>query len=664
MTTYVSQINQNKTKKSTILDQTALKYKNGVRSACLTVSDDSSVKNLDFAQQLNLQSLYILRCYNVTINYVSLSELSIIECQLANIQGIGQMQSLQKLDLSGNIIQDFSGLSLLRNLLNLNLSNSSLEDVSFLSDLVKLTYLNLNFNRISDISILQNLTELSHLGIGNNILRTISAIQSCKNLIYLDVQNNQLDTISVDIILNLPKLNNCNIDIQKLDADAQIYLNQIDQDRIYNSIISDILYNFYKNNDNKNTLYIYNQQVKSLKFYQRIMQQTETTTLSLVLCKKYNICQQRQIYLYDNRKLHLYEEELMNLTNISIGYTSDPFDCNIFEGIEKYKNLKQLSVYFTGQAFCDQKSRINTFVQQSMSRYINLTQLLDLSLINMSINNVEPLRAMTQLVKLNLRRNNIYNIKPLSSLINLQELDLGYNYYLCDVNPLENMTQLVKLQLNNNIISNVWFLRKLTNLNLLNLGFNQIQDISLLWQLKQLQILILKENRIIDISSLSEMLQLHYLDLEKNLIVDILPILQVIYSIKRQIRQEAGYKQQIQYNYEYLCISYNSLYNSQCINLLKQNENEDQQNIQDICDIVEGRQYAHTQEQNQKYKMIYSINSTNRKLVCMQKSFKRAQKTLKAIAIPQMIKQVNDNFCLNVMNLFTKQALQELEVYQ
>ncbi|CAL5970974.1 Hypothetical_protein [Hexamita inflata] len=159
------------------------------------------------------------------------------------------------------------------------------------------------------------------------------------------------------------------------------------------------------------------------------------------------------------------------------------------------------------------------------------------------------------------------------------------------------------------------------------------------------------------------MLQLHYLDLKKNLIVDIQPIHQVIYSILRRRQQQSCY-QNTQYNYQYLCITYNSLYNTQYINLLKQNEYENKQIIQDICYIVEDRQQAQTQEQYQKYKMIYSINSANRQLVRMQQIFKRAHKTLNTIAIPQMIKQVNDNFCLNVMNLFAKQEQQELEVYQ
>ncbi|CAL6062656.1 Conserved_hypothetical protein [Hexamita inflata] len=169
------------------------KYKGDVRNVYLTISDDSNIINLDFAQQLNIKSLNLVQCFNITISPAALVELNIIKCQLQSVQGIGQMKSLQKLKLSQNLIKDFSELSLLGNLLHLNLSNSSLEDISFLSGLVKLTHLNLNFNRISDISALTQMAQLTHLGISNNLLTSLVALQSCLKLEYVDYENNNID---------------------------------------------------------------------------------------------------------------------------------------------------------------------------------------------------------------------------------------------------------------------------------------------------------------------------------------------------------------------------------------------------------------------------------------------------------------------------------------
>ncbi|CAL6063025.1 leucine-rich_repeat domain-containing protein [Hexamita inflata] len=215
-TTFASKVNSNKFAQPAVLDETALKYKDCVRNAYLTISDDSSIANLNFAKQLNVKSLYLVQCFNITISQAVLVELSIVKCQLSSIQGIGQMKSLQKLNLSQNLIMDFSELSQLENLLHLNLSNSSLEEISFLSGLVKITHLNLNFNKISDISALTQMAQLTHLGINNNQLMSLVALQSCLKLEYVDYENNQIDIQSLNIIINLPKNKNKQLNKQYL----------------------------------------------------------------------------------------------------------------------------------------------------------------------------------------------------------------------------------------------------------------------------------------------------------------------------------------------------------------------------------------------------------------------------------------------------------------
>ncbi|CAL6074153.1 Conserved_hypothetical protein [Hexamita inflata] len=501
MTTSTSQVIISNNQQPAILDNSAQKYKNCVRNACLSISNDKNIKNLDIAQQLNLKSLYLILCNNITISQTALVELSIIKCQLSNIQCIGQMRSLKKLDLSQNIIKNYNELQQLENLLYLNLSNSSLDDISFLSGLIQLTNLNLNFNRISDISVLNKMMELTHLGVSNNKLKLIDALQSCQNLEYLDYENNTIDTISMNIILSLPNLREFIYDVNMLDHNILKRIKQINQNCLYDYYLSQL-------NKGQCKLNI-DQTINTLKFLNRINQESKIQKIECdIIFNNYNISRQKIMLQQNNDDLRLFEEELTNLTDVSITYQVNilprQLNLNLYEGIDKMKNLKKLSVYNQNyfeeeivkiqklqysrqisykecgirysEIYLQQSSNliipiINEFTQNLIFRYLNHTMLQELTLFNMEMVSVESLKEMTWLKSLNLSRNKIVNIQDLKYLTSLQILDLSGNH-IKTIPQLQNMVKLEVLYLVHNQLYDISNIQDLASLKELDLTYN------------------------------------------------------------------------------------------------------------------------------------------------------------------------------------------------
>ena len=140
---------------------------------------------------------------------------------------------------------------------------------------------------------------------------------------------------------------------------------------------------------------------------------------------------------------------------------------------------------------------------------------LDLSLKELTNDDIEPLRKMTKLINLNLALNQISDISPLKGLINLTSLSLWYNN-INDISFIGNLTNLKTLYLFNNQISDISPLSGLTNLFSLDLSGNQIDDINVLSSLTNLAFLDLRQNKISDISPLKELTKLFSLHLSGN----------------------------------------------------------------------------------------------------------------------------------------------------
>ena len=143
------------------------------------------------------------------------------------------------------------------------------------------------------------------------------------------------------------------------------------------------------------------------------------------------------------------------------------------------------------------------------------TPVLDLSLLNLTHDEVKQLQYMTNMTELRLWGNHIDDLAPLSGLTGLVDLSLGNNR-ISDLTPLAGLTSLTRLNLYGNQISDLTPIAELTNLTELILSNNHIADLTPLADLTNLKVLELEDNRISDIAPMSGLTGLEELALNGN----------------------------------------------------------------------------------------------------------------------------------------------------
>jgi len=164
----------------------------------------------------------------------------------------------------------------------------------------------------------------------------------------------------------------------------------------------------------------------------------------------------------------------------------------------------------------------STITIKGVEYSVDLT-ILDLSEMELTNDDIEPLQYMVNLTELILDGNQIGDISPLSGLTNLTKLGLFRNK-ITDIGPLAGLTNLEGLSLTDNQIDDISALSGLTNLSVLWLLGNQVDDIGPLAGLTKLTQLDLYGNPISDISPLAELTNLTFLGLANTQISDISPL--------------------------------------------------------------------------------------------------------------------------------------------
>ncbi|CAL5970229.1 leucine-rich_repeat domain-containing protein [Hexamita inflata] len=189
-------------------------YKNKVRNNTLTIEQSDLVQNIQFVDQLPINTLKVYYSYDIRFDRVpskitnlqftnapqtnfmgfeqmkQLNILSLHQNQLSQIQFVGKLANLTKLMLSDNEIRDLSQIQNLIKLKEINLDYNKIEDISPLRKLVKLKIIHLNSNQVMDVHPLKYLKELSQLSIRQNQIITIKPLQSLTNLAICNVKHN------------------------------------------------------------------------------------------------------------------------------------------------------------------------------------------------------------------------------------------------------------------------------------------------------------------------------------------------------------------------------------------------------------------------------------------------------------------------------------------
>lgn len=163
------------------------------------ISDISPLGNLRKLEKLNLSTNIKLSDHLDTIksifNLNQLKSLDLSSCCLydSDIEGIGKLKSLTKLDLSYNRIKDIVELKSLVNLRVLLLNGNQISDISGLCELPSLHSLFLRYNNIKVVDGLNNLSELRHIGLNKNQLCNITGLVNLRKLDLVDLSDNPYD---------------------------------------------------------------------------------------------------------------------------------------------------------------------------------------------------------------------------------------------------------------------------------------------------------------------------------------------------------------------------------------------------------------------------------------------------------------------------------------
>ena len=189
------------------------------------VHDLTGIENFTNLKNLNLSGNPIEDLKPIE-NLTKLENLQLYYGLLA-FSGIDYNNEIKNVDVVGN----------LTNLYRLDITNCKLEDISFLSNLYNLQSLDLQQNQISDISPLKNLTNIYYLNLGSNKIKRIDDLSNLTNLNTLILQDNLITDISV--IGNLTNLRELLLNINQI-TDASL----LDNELVYKDLSLDISNNY------------------------------------------------------------------------------------------------------------------------------------------------------------------------------------------------------------------------------------------------------------------------------------------------------------------------------------------------------------------------------------------------------------------------------------
>lgn len=182
----------------------------------------------DLASLTQLETLDFTSCrfpaesLSVLAALPSLTDLTLNDCSLSTIEGLGGAPSLKTLNLSNNTIRNLEVLTSMTGLRELILQHNAVTSLSALNGLTALEKLDVSYNAITSLSPLSSCIKLNWLGANNNQIETLDGIPSLPLLTYLSLDSNAItDVASLALCTDLTELSfagNAVTDISALSA--------------------------------------------------------------------------------------------------------------------------------------------------------------------------------------------------------------------------------------------------------------------------------------------------------------------------------------------------------------------------------------------------------------------------------------------------------------
>ncbi|CAL5993908.1 Conserved_hypothetical protein [Hexamita inflata] len=203
---------QNKIQQQNYDNELKSKYQNQIVNQKLTVKGDNNLREIKFAENLNIVNLEVYKCVNVNFNRVpgNIKSLTVMNCGLITIDGIQDMKQLLFVDLRENQIVS----------------------IQQLRELVNLKHVLIDDNHIVDLEVLEQLPNFDSIWIQEQKPRSDAAY---KNYLIKTASNLSLEQFKASIVNQLQKTEELlNLYPRKYDAEITAKYKDHIQENLYN----------------------------------------------------------------------------------------------------------------------------------------------------------------------------------------------------------------------------------------------------------------------------------------------------------------------------------------------------------------------------------------------------------------------------------------------
>lgn len=448
------------------IDDTDLIYNN-----FYTLNNKNELIELNVLQG-NISDLSFIKKYS------KLRYLSLVNCNISNIDILADLSELQILYIQTNNIGDYTAVKKLNKLIELSIADNTIEnfdflptkleilslkdcnikDLSFLKNSTNINSLNLSYNVIEDIAPLKGLINVRILDLSNNKILNIDSLASFTTFHWLNLANNFIDDISAlknikfegELFLG----NNKIIDLSPLYYElkrGQLFLNHFENPTIYPPISYERLNEIEKWNWFEQGLDLARKKIRTAKI-------NKSKSLNIGSCGLTDLSLIPE--LFENNE-HL--EELI-VSNQYARYDSKNdiwskelskgfYKNNIYHIPPEISKLKNLKILIIGGDWRE---------KDNWNRW--------------RIRNIDFVKHLKKLEILNVSNNIISELPSLSNLKNLKSLHANNNL-INKGGSLKGIDTLEEIYLSNNKLTDVNFLKNLKSLKTLDLHNNQINDL-------------------------------------------------------------------------------------------------------------------------------------------------------------------------------------------
>ncbi|CAL6075269.1 Conserved_hypothetical protein [Hexamita inflata] len=501
------------------------KYKGAVQNNNLIIENDETINNLNFADDLDINSINVNNCVNVKFVKVptKITSLTVNNCKLTNVAGIENIKQLQKIELVNNSFNDIQQIFGLENVTSLTINNSKLTNVIGIEQMKQLTYLNLKENCILLIEPVKQLPNLKQLFIDNNFIHDLESLTSHKNytLEWIGFQNTTTDTdlqnylkdtnftstlndfktvlaqkkvktdellqplIKYDTELRNKYQSQIDNSILKINSDSSVkYFKFVDQLSINQLVLNNCVNINFKRTPTKITsLIINNTTITNIAGIENMKQllHADLRDNCIISCEPLKQLVNLQQLFIDNNCIQDLEHitSLPNYTIDWIYYQRTPTQSDI----QNYLQLSNIGVDFNAHfALKLQKTRElirngeQSYDEKMVRKYQNAVKG-----DRLDIENDPELKDFKFVEKFNINWlyiNKCPNVRFWRTPNNITELDNVQKCGLKSVRGVEKMKQLKTLRFERNNVVDISCVKELPNLTWLNVDNNMIIDFS------------------------------------------------------------------------------------------------------------------------------------------------------------------------------------------